>query len=116
MRKSKAHSIFLLVLDCGFFAENAGELFGCKLEFAIIGHNSVLLLLNVSKLSIAECKNAFVFEKHVSYARKALKELIFSFNRSSVSPGTAVVFKNPFYSSVFAYKNGKSGVVKCTCI
>ena len=76
---------------------------------ALVSEHTVLLLLNVVKLSIAEAADVGILAKNCGESLKALDELFLALYSCAVAP--AVAFLYPTDSAVFAYKYRLCGII-----
>ena len=75
-----------------------------KFRCSVIAVKTVLLLLNVIKLSVAKTEHLVVVEKCLGKTFITLNKFFFGFGRVAVAPGVVNIAQRPFDSAVFAYK------------
>ena len=59
------NALLYLVLNCGFAAENGGNLLGGELGTAVVGVQTILLLLHIGQLSVAETEHMRIVQHDI---------------------------------------------------
>ena len=95
------------VLDHSLLGKDLVVSFGSKLELSFVSKKTVLLLLNVGKLSVAESEYARIVKKRIGQTLKSFKELRLVLNALSVSPTVSVFGHYPADSAVLADEYGQ---------
>ena len=90
------------------------DLLGREFRLSFVGAETVLLLLNIIKLSIAISENIGIIEKHVGKTLKASHKFFLCLRSLTVAP--TVVVSAPNESAVLTYEERKRRVVSLTLL
>ena len=74
------------ILNRGFSFKHAAYEPGIKLRPAVIGVKTVLLLLDVGKLSVTETEHFRIIQQHVGQTLKAVEKFLLGFRSLAVAP------------------------------